>query len=42
MSVESDNKSFIETVLTAVSPVGGPSLTPDFSKYTYGLWVSFF
>ena len=38
MSVETDNKSFITAVLSAV----GPSLTPDFSKYTYGLWVTFF
>lgn len=38
MSVENDNKNFITTVMSAV----GPSLTPDFSKYTYGLWVSFF
>jgi uncharacterized membrane protein YgcG len=38
MSVETDNKDFITTALSAV----GPSLTPDFSKYTYGLWVSFF
>ena len=39
MSIETDNKNFITTVLATI----GPSVvTPDFSKYTYGLWVSFF
>jgi hypothetical protein len=39
MSTEIENKNFITTVLAEI----GPSvITPDFSKYTYGLWVSFF
>ena len=39
MSAEIKNKNFITTVLANI----GPSvITPDFSKYTYGLWVSTF
>jgi hypothetical protein len=39
MSTEIENKNFITTVLANI----GPSVvTPDFSKYTYGLWVSIF
>ena len=39
MSTEIENKNFITTVLANI----GPSvITPDFSKYTYGLWVSIF
>jgi hypothetical protein len=37
MSVETDNKNFVTSVL---SSVGGAA--PDFSKYTYGLWTSSF
>jgi len=38
MSAEIDNKNFITAAMAAL----GPSLTPDFSKFTYGLWVSSF
>lgn len=38
MSAETDNKDFITAVMAAL----GPNLTPDFSKFTYGLWVSSF
>ncbi len=38
MSAEIDNKNFITAAMAAL----GPSLTPDFSKFTYGLWISSF
>lgn len=38
MSAEIDNKNFVTTVLAAVNS----GAVPDFSKYTYGLWISFF
>ena len=37
MSVETDNKNFVTSVLSSVS-----AGAPDFSKYTYGFWASIF
>jgi len=37
MSVETDNKNFVTSVLSSVS-----AGAPDFSKYTYGFWASVF
>ena len=38
MSAETVNKNFITAAMAAL----GPGLTPDFSKFTYGLWISSF
>lgn len=38
MSAETVNKDFITAAMAAL----GPNLTPDFSKFTYGLWISSF
>ena len=37
MSVETDNKNFVTSVLSSVG-----AGAPDFSIYTYGLWTSSF
>ena len=37
MSVETDNKNFVTSVLSWAS-----AGAPDFSNYTYGLWASVF